>query len=189
MSRTGLLLGRPALLAAAFALVIAAVPLQSSAAPVDDAARRAAEEIQAARDRAQQIADQTFEAESQLDDLEIQLADTERQLAAEQAAVNELRADLSDVAVRRFTGGGVDNNPLLNGVDAANDNGTAAVFVGAATGSSLASVDDFDAAIDELESTRQVVASQRARTEAAREELVELQAAAEAEIIRLQELE
>ncbi len=130
-----------------------------------------------------------FEAESELDVLSVELGATERQLAAQQSSVNTLRSDLSSLAIRRFTGGGVAGNPLLDGIEAATDDGTAAVYFGAATGSSLVSVDDFDAAIEELEETRSTLSRQQAETEQARDDLAALQVEAEAEILRLQEIE
>jgi len=148
MSRSGPTpsrLGRAALAVVAALLFL---PLTADAGTTDDAARRAAEEIQAARDRVNRTAQAMFDAEARLDELSIELADTERELAAQQAAVDSLRTDLSAVAIRRFTGSGVETNPLLTDVAAATDDGTAAVFIGAATGASLVDVDDFDAAIE-----------------------------------------
>lgn len=159
------------------------------AASDDDAARRAALEIQAARERATELADRMFAAESRLDELSIELAATERELTAQEAEVADLRSDLAEVAIRRFTGGGVENNPILTGVEAAVDEGAAEVFIGAATGASLADVDDFDAAIDELDETRTTLERQQAETEAARDDLDDLRASAEQEVLRLQELE
>ena len=170
-------------------MLLALAPHPARAGTNDDAARRAAQEIQDARDRANQAADAMFEAESRLDELSIELADTERELTAQRAAVESLRGDLSAVAIRRFTGGGVDTNPLLSGVSAATDDGTAAVFIGAATGASLVSVDDFDAAIEQLDDTRSRVERQRSETERAREDLIALQEQAEAQVLELQEIE
>ena len=130
-----------------------------------------------------------FDAEARLDALSIELADTERELTAQQTAVDSLRGDLSAVAIRRFTGGGVDTNPLITGIAAATDDGTAAVFIGAATGASLVSVDDFDAAIEQLDDTRDRLERQQADTQQARDDLIALQADAEAEVLRLQEIE
>jgi len=175
------------LLTLAATMIVA--PLPASAGTNDSAARRAAIEIQEARDRANRAADAMFEAESRLDSLSLELADTEREMVAQQVAVDTLRADLSAVAVRRFTGGGVDTNPLLTDIGAATDDGTAAVFIGAATGASLVDADDFDAAIDELAETRSRLSRQRVETEQARDRLIELQAEAEAEVLRLQEIE
>lgn len=175
--------------ATAAAVLLLMSPLHVSAGTDDDAARRAAAEIQAARDRATQAADAMFEAESKLAVLSVDLQVTERQLDEQQVAVDTLRSDLSSLAVRRFTGGGVAGNPLLDGIEAATDDGAAAVYFGAATGSSLVSVDDFDAAIEELEDTRSTLTRQQAETEQARDDLVALQAAAEAEVLRLQEIE
>ena len=170
-------------------MLLVLAPHPARAGTNDDAARRAAQEIQDARDRANRAADAMFEAESRLDELSIELADTERELTTQRAAVEALRGDLSAVAIRRFTGGGVDTNPLLSGVSAATDDGTAAVFIGAATGASLVSVDDFDAAIEQLDDTRNRVERQRAETERARVDLIALQEQAEAEVLELQDIE
>ena len=176
----------------AFVVLVAttmSAPVAAGAGTDQDAARRAAEEIQAAQERANRAAEAMFDAESRLDTLSLELADTERQLTVQQLAVETLRDDLSAVAVRRFTGGGVDTNPLLAGIEAATDDGTAAVFIGAATGASLVDVDDFDAAIEVLDDTRSRLERQRSATQQAREDLIELQATAEAEVLRLQEIE
>ncbi len=145
-------IGRRTIAVAAVMLSIA-VPIDVGATTNDQAAAQAAAEIQAARDRANAAAQAMFDAESELDTLSIDLAATEQELGAQQTLVDTLRVDLSAVAIRRFTGGGVENNPLLNGLDAATDDRTAAVFTGAATGSSLVDVDDYVAAIDALEAT------------------------------------
>lgn len=165
------------------------LPLTADAGTTDDAARRAAEEIQAARDRVNRTAQAMFDAEARLDELSIELADTERELVAQQAAVDSLRTDLSAVAIRRFTGSGVETNPLLTDVAAATDDGTAAVFIGAATGASLVDVDDFDAAIEQLDETRDLLQRRQAETERARDDLVALRAEAEADVLRLEEIE
>lgn len=185
--------GRTTTSVAARTLCVVALAL-SLAAPVSagtdqDAARRAAAEIQAARNRANDAATAMFEAESRLDQLEIELEATEQELRFRQQTVDALRRDLSAVAIRRFTGGGFVNNPLLTGVEAATDNGKADVLIGAATGASLVRTDDFDAAIDDLADTRAELEDQRRRTEGAREELQNLRADAEAEVLRLQEVE
>ena len=171
------------------ALSLLLAPVDAAAGTGDDAARRAAAEIQAARDRATRAADAMFQAESQLAVLSVELEAAERRLSEQQTSVDSLRSDLSSLAVRRFTGGGVESNPLLDGIEAATDEGTAAVYFGAATGSSLVTVDDFEAAIDELEDTRTDLSRQQAATERARDDLAALQSEAEAEVLRLQEIE
>lgn len=176
--------------AIAMAVVVALMtPFSAGATPNEEAAAQAAREIQAARDRANAAAQAMFDAESRLDELSVELVDTQRQLDAQQLAVDTLRSDLAAVAIRRFTGGGVDSNPLLNGIEAAADDDTAAVYIGAATGASLVDTDDYDAAIDELDDTRSILERQQAVTEQARADLEALREAAQAEVLSLQEIE
>ena len=71
-----------------------------------------------------------------------------------EANVSSLRDSLSAAAVQRFTQGVNVGNPLFTPVDGMNSQATANVFASAATGRTLASMDDFAAAIDELDDAR-----------------------------------
>jgi murein DD-endopeptidase MepM/ murein hydrolase activator NlpD len=170
-------------------IVVGLTPLSGTAGTTEAAAEQAAREIQAARDRANDAAQALFDAESAIDTLTIQITETERDIAARETEVATLRTDLSAVAVRRFTGGGIVDNPLLNGVESETDRSTAAVFTGAATGSSLVDVDEFEAAIDGLEDARSDLERQRGEADAAKQEYARRKDTAEAEIVRLQEIE
>ena len=152
-------------------------------------AERAAREIQDARDRANAAAQAMFEAESRIDQLNVDIAAKEDALAQMEANVSSLRDSVSAAAVQRFTQGINIGNPLFTPVDGMNSQATADVFASAATGRTLASMDDYAAAIDELDHARADLDDQKAEAQAARDSFENLKAQAEAEVIRLQEIE
>jgi peptidoglycan LD-endopeptidase LytH len=161
----------------------------SSDAYADSEAERAAREIQDARDRANAAAQAMFDAESRIDQLDLEIAAKEAELTKMEADVATLRDSLSAAAVQRFTQGVNVGNPLFTPVDGMNSQATANVFASAATGRTLASMDDFAAAIDELEDVRADLDDDKAEAQAERESFETLKAQAEAEVVRLKEIE
>ena len=155
----------------------------------DDAAKRAAEEIQAARDRANQAAADFFAAQSELETL----GDEAERLAAENAQlqheVDALRSTVEQVAVNRFVSSGSSGIPLLTGYRQPSEQLQAEVLVNVVTESSADAMDAYDQARVELEANQQEVADNQAAVEAKREQFEQLQAAAEAEVVHLQEVE
>src|SRR6187551_1776136 len=123
--------------------------LSSTLISSDAYAVKAAREIQDARDRANAAAQALFDAESRIDQLDVDIAAKEAELAQMEANVSTLRDSLSAAAVQRFTQGATDGNPLFTPVDGMNAEATANVFASAATGRTLANMDDFSAAIDQ----------------------------------------
>ncbi len=175
--------------ALATSLLLGAVTLFAPSVSADDAAERAAAEILDARERANAAAQAMFDAESELDSLTIELAAAELRLVRMEADVAELRTGLEAAAVRRFVGSDESAILLFNDVGQSNDNATADVYYGAATESELVKADDFDVAINNLDDARADMEQTKAETEAARDSFSSLQAAAEAEVIQLQEIE
>jgi len=163
--------------------------LISSDAFAESAAEKAAREIQDARDRANAAAQAMFDSESRIDQLDVEIATKEAALAQMEANVGTLRDSLSAAAVQRFTQGATVGNPLFTPVDGMNSQATASVFASAATGRTLADMDDFAAAIDALEDARADLDDDRADAQAERESFETLKAQAEAEVVRLQEIE
>ena len=163
--------------------------LISSDAFADSEAERAAREIQDARDRANAAAQAMFDAESRIDQLDLEIAAKESELAKMEADVATLRESLSAVAVQRFTQGINVGNPLFTPVDGMNSQATANVFASVATGRTIASMDDFAAAIDELDDVRADLDDDKAEAKAERESFEALKTQAEAEVVQLQQIE
>ena len=158
-------------------------------ARADSEAERAAREIQAARDRANAAAQAMFDAEARIDTLSIEIAAAETELAVMEAEVGGLRDSLSAAAVQRFTQGATIGNPLFTPVDGMNAQASANVYASAATGRTLASMDDFAAAIEELDDARADLDRQLAEAEAAQQSFESLRVQAEAEVANLQAIE
>ena len=155
----------------------------------DTAAERSAREIQAARDRANAAAQAMFDAESRIDQLAVEIDSTNKELAALEAEVAAFRSDLEEMAVRKFVNSGVGQNPLLTGVEGANDAAAADMLFAVATDSSAVTLDEYEEAGRELDETRGRLEDQQREAQAASEEYQDLQRRAEEEIVRLQEIE
>jgi murein DD-endopeptidase MepM/ murein hydrolase activator NlpD len=174
--------------------VVLAVAVGASAVPLtvanaqDPAAVRAAEEIQAARDRADAAAQAMWEAQSRLDTLEVEIADAERELAAFEAQANSMRSSLQQDAQRSFVNSGT-SMPLLVDLDEANADITADRQASVARGAATVELDDFDAVMKEVRAQRAQLERQQEATTQARQQFEDLKAAAEAEVVRLAEIE
>jgi murein DD-endopeptidase MepM/ murein hydrolase activator NlpD len=170
---------------------LAATSLSSGAGAqdTDEAAVRAAREIQAAQDRANAAAQAMFDAESRIDQLTTDIDVAAAELAVLEAQVAEMRVGLAAAAVQRFVGGGAESNPLLTGIDAAEDEQAAVVLRSVAGGSAAVELDDFDALMEQVTERRTDLEHRREEAAAAQEEHAELQATAEAEVLHLKEVE
>jgi murein DD-endopeptidase MepM/ murein hydrolase activator NlpD len=169
--------------------VLLGAGLTAGASADETPAERAAREIQAARDRADDAAQAMFDAQSRLEVLEAELTEAEAELARLEAETAEVRATAADLAVRRFVDAGSGGLALVDGLEAANDDVAARVYVAAASGGAASSVDDLDATFTALAAAREDLERRRGDTEAAAAEFARLQEAAEAEIVRLEEVE
>jgi murein DD-endopeptidase MepM/ murein hydrolase activator NlpD len=174
--------------------VVLAVAVGASAVPLtvanaqDPAAVRAAQEIQAARDRADAAAQAMWEAQSRLDTLEVEIADAERELAAVEAQANSMRSSLQQDAQRSFVNSGT-SMPLLVDLDEANADITADRQASVARGAATVELDDFDAVMKEVRAQRAQLERQQEATTQARQQFEDFKAAAEAEVVKLAEIE
>ncbi len=173
----------------AIATVAATLGGVADAQDSDTAAERSAREIQAARDRANAAAQAMFDAESRVDQLADEIESTNAELATLEAEVAAFRSDLEAMAVRKFVSSGVGQNPLLAGVEGANDAAAADVLFAVATDSSAVTLDEFDEVGRELDEKREELEEQQQEAEDATEEYDELRRRAEEEIVLLQEIE
>lgn len=154
-----------------------------------EAAKQAAREIQAARDRANAAAQAVFDAASNIDTLTIEIADAEVELAAVEAEANEMRAALEESAIRRFTRSGGSDFILLGDFDDANNDLTTEVLASVTQDTATVELDDFDEVIKQVDAAREDLEQRREEEQAAQERYTELQEVAEAEIVRLSEIE
>jgi len=177
-----------ALVAIALAATIVPVVVASDASAQDPAAVQAAREIQAARDRADAAAQAMFDAQSKLDTLDVEIAEAEKQLAAVEAQAASMRSSLQTDAQRSFANSG-SAMPLLIDLDQANAGITAERQASVARGAASVELDDFDVVMKEVNAQRADLERQQELTAQARENYERLQADAEAEVVRLAEIE
>jgi murein DD-endopeptidase MepM/ murein hydrolase activator NlpD len=177
-----------ALIAIALAATIVPVAVASDASAQDPAAVQAAREIQAARDRADAAAQAMFDAQSKLDTLDVEIAEAEKQLAAVEAQAASMRSSLQTDAQRSFANSG-SAMPLLIDLDQANAGITAERQASVARGAASVELDDFDVVMKEVNAQRADLERQQELTVQARENYERLQTAAEAEVVKLAEIE
>ncbi len=179
-------------LAAVVSIVLLALigPVVTSygASAQDPAAVKAAQEIQAARDRANAAAQAMFDAESELDTLDVGIAESEKQLAAVEAQAASMRSSLQADAQRSFANSG-SSMPLLVDFDQANAGITADRQASVARGAASVELDDFDTVMKEVEQQRADLERQKEATTRAREQFESLKTNAEAEVVKLAEIE
>lgn len=174
--------------------VVVAVAVGSSTLPLavasaqDPAAVRAANEIQAARDRADAAAQAMFDAESRLDTLEVDIGTAEKELAGVEAQADSMRSSLQQDAQRSFVNSGA-AMPLLIDLDQANAGITADRQASVARGTASVELDDFDAVMKDVTAKRADLERQQETTTQARQQFEDLQAAAEAEVVKLAAVE
>lgn len=184
-------LARIATCAAVLSLVLSlSVPVATASSDdLEQQAAEAAQQILDARDRANAAAQAMFDAESELDTLAIELDAAEQHLHQTEDELGILRSDMTNSAVRQFIGAG--QTPLLvfAALSDTNDSASATVYSNAASGAGLIRADDFDAAIEEYQQELAEIEVQRTTAATAAETYRQLETAAEAEVLELQELE
>lgn len=184
--------GRTCRRAAAVVVGIATVLWSSSVVDASSAltpAERAAQEIQAARDRADAAAQALFDTESEIDRLDIAIGEAEEELADIEAEVEAARSGLEQQAVRSFVGAGGSTMPLLIDLSQTNDVLTAEVYSAVATENVYTDIDDYDALLLELAEQREDLEAQQQEADTASATYAVLIDQAEAEVIRLGEIE
>jgi murein DD-endopeptidase MepM/ murein hydrolase activator NlpD len=152
-------------------------------------AERSAAEIQAARDRADAAAQALFDTEADIDRFEIEVAETQKRLNELEVEASGMRAGLEQQAVRSFVGAGGPTMPLLIDIDQANDVLAAGVFTSIASENLYVNLDDFDAAMVEVNQTRDAFEAQQIEAAAATERFATLIIQAEQEVVYLGEVE
>jgi murein DD-endopeptidase MepM/ murein hydrolase activator NlpD len=178
-------------LAVAVAALIALLLGQAvvSAQTDEDAAQRAAREISAARERANQAAEDFFDTESQLGLIELERDRLVIELEDLQAEVDRLETDVERIAVNRFVSSGTDGIPLLTDFRSPVDQVQADVLVGVITETGATTLDDYEAARQQLEDKRAELDGVEEDLLDTQDRLKDLQRVAEEEVERLREIE
>ena len=172
-------LSRTAVAAATILLAAPAVFPEVAAAAVGEAeaeVQRIVDELERLQTQADILAEDYAEAVDQKSQLDVEVAEAEQRVAAKQAELNELRGDLSEVAIRSFTGAGTDvlgplfSSPSQYGEGLQRDQySRVALSVGTTT------TDDLDELIADLDQEKADLESKRAQVEALTQTISEKQ--------------
>ena len=178
----------------ALAAIVCGVLVVSSAASVsaqtdDDPAKQAAAEIAAARERANQAAEDYFAAESQLDLLEVERERLSAELVDVAAEVAALKRAVEYVAVNRFVSSGASGIPILTDLREPTEQLHGGVLATIVTESGATTLDDYDEARRRLDEKQDEVDDNESALEDKKVQLIQLQEDAEAEVVRLREVE
>lgn len=176
-----------AVLVASIGLIVASTP--AVAQTIDDAAQQAAEEIAAARERANQAAEEFFAAEARQELLVQEQHRLERELDALSQQVADLKAAVELVAINRFVASGSTGIPILTDLRKPTDQLQAGVLATIVSESGATSLDDYEAAREQLQDKRVELEENEQAIERSKADLLDLQANAEAEVERLREIE
>jgi murein DD-endopeptidase MepM/ murein hydrolase activator NlpD len=152
-------------------------------------AEQAAREIQAARDRANEASQAMFDAESTLDQLAIDIDRQQVALGEANAQADQMRVQLQALAARSFVNGGSAAMPLLVDLDDANEALTAEHFASVARGGAAVDLDELDALMGEISDAQAELERRQDEAVKAKANFEDLKARAEAEMVRLAEVE
>jgi cell wall-associated NlpC family hydrolase len=193
--------------ASAFTFVLPTAFPEVAQAGVDDQRReveRIVDELDRLHQQADILAEDYAEAEDQKRQLDADVLEAEARVAAKEAELNSLRGDLSEVAIRAFTGAGGDVlGPLFSNAESYGDTLAKDQFSRVALSVGTTTTDDLDEFISELDADkkdleqkrRQVedlkvtIEQKRQQTEETTAQFVERRAEAEARLGRLIEEE
>jgi murein DD-endopeptidase MepM/ murein hydrolase activator NlpD len=170
-------------------LAVAMFPGGVQATHSGSEAEQAAREIQAARDRANEASQAMFDAESTLDQLAIDIDRQQVALGEANAQADQMRVQLQALAARSFVNGGSAAMPLLVDLDDANEALTAEHFASVARGGAAVDLDELDALMGEISDAQAELERRQDEAVKAKANFEDLKARAEAEMVRLAEVE
>jgi murein DD-endopeptidase MepM/ murein hydrolase activator NlpD len=170
-------------------LAVAMFPGGVQATHSGSEAEQAAREIQAARDRANEASQAMFDAESTLDQLAIDIDRQQGALDEANAQADQMRVQLQALAARSFVNGGSAAMPLLVDLDDANEALTAEHFASVARGGAAVDLDELDALMGEISDAQAELERRQDEAVKAKANFEDLKARAEAEMVRLAEVE
>ncbi len=170
-------------------LVAGGVSPGALAASDDDAAARAAQEILTARQRANDLADQLWTAQSDLEVLRVEQVELEAQIDGLREEVERLGAVLEAVAVNRFVSAGTGGIPVLSDLITPNERVLTDFYTDVVHDVGASDRDGYRRMVLDLERARAELDTNAESQQALITVLDTLRTEAEADVIRLRELE
>ena len=177
-------LGRLILVASALTMVLPAAFPEAAQATVEDQRReveRIVDELDRLHTQADILAEDYAEAVDAKNQLDLEIVAAEQRVAAKEAELNDLRGDLAEVAVRAFTGTGVDVlGPLFSNADQYDEGLRRDQYSRVALSVGTSTTDDLDELISDLDNERKDLQSKQAQAEALTVTIADKQAQTEA---------
>lgn len=163
-------MARAAVLVASVTIAAPMMFPEVARATVEDQRReveRIVDELERLHEQADILAEDWAVAEDELRQLTVDVAEAEASVAAKEAQLNELRGDLSEVAIRSFTGSGQDVlGPLFSNATVYGDGLRRDQYSRVALAVGTVTTDDLDELIAELEEERADLQAKREQVEA-----------------------
>ncbi len=170
--------------------MLIALPGSSARAQTsDEAAAEAAREIQDARDRANRAAQAWVEAETKLDELSVEEARLQAEADVLRSKVDGLRAGVQDLALDRYLRGDVGAAGLFIGLEGPTQRIEADILSRLAVDASATSIDQFEAAQNDLSKKEAQLKRTKKETEQAKATLKKMEENALAEVERRKQIE
>ncbi len=173
--------GRITVVALAVTVIPSVLPAPASADPIDDQKARVAQitdQLEALEEKSDILAEDYVTAVDEKNQLDADVAAAEQKVAAQQAAVDALRGQLSQVAVQAYMGAGTDGfGPMFTSSTDVTDALQREQLSRVAMSAGTATTDELDQAVADLEDEQAALTAKREEAAAKAEEV---QAAKEA---------
>lgn len=174
-----ILRGLPVALAVTFVVPVA-IPGAAQAQSVDQQRQKVediVDELERLEEQARKLGENYVEAINTKEQLDIEIVDAEARIADQEALLNQLRASLSDMALRSFVGGGsVPLGPLFEDSENLNDAVKRDELARVALSAGDVTTDELDALVDDINDEKDALANKREQADELAASLTDAQA-------------
>jgi peptidoglycan DL-endopeptidase CwlO len=175
MNRRRNWVGRGAVIALGVTVLPIVFPTTAAADPISDQKALVAQvtdQLEALENQADALADRYTTAMGEKAQLDAKVADAQQQVAAQQAAVDALRSQLSQVAVQAYMGAGTDGtSPMFNSSSDVTDQLARDQLSRVAMSAGAATSDEYDEAVKTLQDQQAALDEARAEAQAKAEQI------------------
>jgi peptidoglycan DL-endopeptidase CwlO len=170
MNRRHIRAGRVAVIALGLTVLPVVLPTTAAADPISDQkalVAKVTDQLQSLENQADVLANNYATAMGEKADLDAKVAAAQQQVAAQQAAVDALRSQLSQVAVQAYMGAGTDGtSPMFNSSSDVTDQLARDQLSRVAMSAGAATNDQFDEAVKTLKAQQAALDDARAKAQA-----------------------
>jgi len=174
-----ILRGLPVALAVTFMAPVA-IPAVAQAQNVDQQRQKVediVDELERLEEQARKLGENFVEAINTKEQLDVEIVDAEARIADQETLLNQLRASLSDMALRSFVGGGsVPLGPLFEDSENLNDAVKRDELARVALSAGDVTTDELDALVDDINDEKDALANKREQADALAASLTDAQA-------------